>query len=187
MDLTFLEAIEIATQETKEYIDEQCSDIQSDHALTMSEMKEDVKAVSDALTNKQDVGDYALKSEVQEVSNSVFKKVSTVNGIAPDENGNVLILPAVTEDDNGVVLAVNDGEWNKVNFPITVSDDGYTEVANQRKILHVQSTKAADKINVIVTLEGDKKVVMDIGYNENNYPKSLILNGHNVIFDWNGF
>lgn len=72
-------------------------------------------------------------------------------------------------------------------LPVTLSEDGYSEVANQRKILNVQSTKTADKINIVVSLEGGKKVVMDVGYNANNYPTSLTLNGHTVTFGWTGF
>lgn len=72
-------------------------------------------------------------------------------------------------------------------LPIELSEDGYSEVANQRKILNVQSTKTADKINVVVSLEGGKKVVMDVGYNANKYPTSLTLNGHTVTFGWTGF
>ena len=72
-------------------------------------------------------------------------------------------------------------------LPVALSEDGYSEIANQRKILNIQSTKTDDKINVVVSLEGGKKVVMDVGYNANNYPTSLTLNGHTVTFGWAGF
>lgn len=73
------------------------------------------------------------------------------------------------------------------SLPLELSDDGYAEVANQRKILHVQSTKSNDKVNVVVSLEGGKRVVLDINYNANNYPTSLTLNGHTCTFGWSGF
>jgi hypothetical protein len=40
-----------------------------------------------------------------------LKPVKTVNGKAPDENGNVDTIPPVTEADNGKILKVVDGEW----------------------------------------------------------------------------
>ena len=72
-------------------------------------------------------------------------------------------------------------------LPVALSEDGYSEIANQRKILNIQSTKTADKINVVVSLEGGKKVVMEVRYNAYNYPTSLTLNGHTVTFGWTGF
>lgn len=47
-----------------------------------------------------------------------IKPVKTINGIAPDDNGNVEIkgeggngLPEITENDNGKVLMAVDGAW----------------------------------------------------------------------------
>ena len=59
------------------------------------------------------------KKRAQEI-NPVLK----VNGVAPDENGNVKVnagggtgLPEVTEADNGKIPIVVDGEWENVSFP----------------------------------------------------------------------
>ena len=49
--------------------------------------------------------------------------VKTVNGVAPDENGNVNVsgdvagLPSITEADNGKILQVVDGAWAVADAP----------------------------------------------------------------------
>lgn len=41
----------------------------------------------------------------------VVTSVGSVNGIEPDDNGNVELLPDVTSADNGKALTVQDGTW----------------------------------------------------------------------------
>ena len=60
-----------------------------------------------------------------------IKPVKTVNGVEPDEKGNVEVegggsgLPPVTEADNGKIPRVVDGAWAVVDLPIY---DGENEV-----------------------------------------------------------
>ena len=74
-----------------------------------------------------------------------------------------------------------------LSLPVSISDDGYSEVKNQRKITQIQSIKSNDKVSVIATLEGNKNVVIDIDFNANNYPISMTVNDRTVSFMWSGF
>lgn len=140
----------------------------------------EIKEYSDGLDNTK-------ADAIQDVSNA--GKVWTVaedGSLTFSDGGTDLTLDTTltTEGQAADAKAVGDVI---ASLPVSLSDDGYSEVINQRKILNIQSTKTDDKINVVVSLEGNKKVVLDVEYNANNYPISLTINGRKCTFGWSGF
>lgn len=181
MDLTFLEALEITTQETKEYIDEQ---------PVISYGETQFLNAASRMTAKNNVGVFVGEDEPADALDGDIwidtdKNVGSSGSDASGPSVNIELDDTLTVAGMAAdAKAVGDA---LAEIPFEVSDDGYAEVTNQRKIVHVQSTKTADTISVVISLEGGKKVVMDIGYNKNKYPTSLTLNGHTATFAWTGF
>jgi hypothetical protein len=179
MAIDILSALEITTNAVKEYVDEQpivsYGASQYLDALCRETAKNNmgVYVGTDEPIDALD-GDIWIDTD-QNVGGSINSGLGT--NIQLDDTLTVAGMAADAKAVGDVIA----------KLPIELSDDGYAEVINQRKILNIQSTKTEDKINVVVSLEGGKKVVMDIGYNENNYPVSLTLNGRAVAFNWSGF
>jgi hypothetical protein len=66
-----------------------------------------------------------------------IKPVKTVNGVAPDANGNVNVaggngsgLPEVTEADNGKIPMVVGGQWENVEFPAGTRYDSVSVIVS---------------------------------------------------------
>lgn len=168
--ITLMEALQVVTEEMKEYVDNNATDVDGAVVYNKSQNLTDPEKAQ----ARENIGAPSISD--------IPTKTSSLNN-----DSNFLIGTDTTLTETGKAAdakAVGDAVSA---LPVTISDDGYSEVKNQRKIVHVQSTKTNDKVNVVVSLEGVKKVVLDVGFNANNYPTSLTLNGHTVTFGWSGF
>lgn len=125
---------------------------------------------------------------------NILKSLEGAGVIEPDSTWMTSFMSQITAQVSVAQTAANEAKESAEEakqvvstLPLEVSDDGYAEITNQRKVLHVQSTKSADTINIVVSMEGGKKVVLDVEYGANNYPASMTVNGHKCTFGWSGF
>lgn len=134
-------------------------------------------------------------ADAKAVGDALNRKVSTVNNIEPDEYGNVFIssgesgsvIPDVTEEDNGAVLGVANGEWDKVNLPIAVSDDGYTSIGGLRNATSIHAVKSGNTIVIETTYDGGVVSQSVITLDENDYPIAITTNGTECAISLEGF
>lgn len=105
--------------------------------------------------------------------------VQTVNGIAPDEAGNVEIeIPegtGLTEEQAAKLEA------------ITVTEDGYTDISGVRKATDISAVRDGQTITITTTLQGDVTHTDVIGLDDNDYPVTIVSDGVACSVTWEGF
>lgn len=96
--------------------------ISNDKLVTLSQLRtqaERIKTELDNFTPTNKLGSLAKKNEISEKDLSEELR-ETLNSI----NNKDVVLPKVTEEDNGRILIVEDGKWECNDLPIY--DGGYT-------------------------------------------------------------
>lgn len=105
--------------------------------------------------------------------------VQTVNGIAPDEAGNVEIeIPegtGLTEEQEAKLEA------------ITVTEDGYTDISGVRKATDISAVRDGQTITITTTLQGDVTHTDVISLDDNDYPVTIVSDGVECSVTWEGF
>ena len=96
-------------------------------------------------------------------------------------------LPKVTEQDNGALLGVIDGEWDKTTLPIEVSNDGYTSISGLRHATSINMTKNGNTIVIDTIYEGSVASETVITLDENDYPIAITTNGVECVISLEGF
>ena len=173
-NISILEALKIVTESIKAWTDDDKVAKTFGKGLSTNDFTNEYKTkVDDALQEETDPTVPAWAKE----ENKPTYTASEVGALPADT-----VIPSL---DGYATEEYVDDEIS--SMPISISEDGYSEVINQRKITHIQSVKSDDGINIVISMEGNKNVVLNIGFNENNYPESLTVNGHTCTFGWSGF
>jgi hypothetical protein len=73
------------------------------------------------------------------------------------------------------------------NLPISVTDDGYTEITGLRHMTDISSELSGNTLTITQTYEGGTAVVDTIQLDENGVPVSGVLNGVECSMELLGF
>ena len=87
--------------------------------------------------------------------------------------------------------ARGDYVFGKADFlnqlPVTVSDDGYTEITGLRQIESINVVRVGQEISVTTTMQGDVTYTDTITLDDNGRPVSINANGTDIPLTWEGF
>lgn len=73
------------------------------------------------------------------------------------------------------------------SLPISVSEDGFTDISGLRRMTQANFVKADNTITVTVTLEGSVVDTSTVTLDDNGYPIAFTANGISGAFGWEGF
>ena len=76
---------------------------------------------------------------------------------------------------------------NKPELPITINEDGYTDISGLRQMTDVKMVKSENVITVTATLEGDVPTTSVITLDDYGYPVSINTDGTECTVNWEGF
>lgn len=130
-----------------------------------------------------------VKAYVDETISGVVK---TVNGTAPDENGNVEVAAGSVELDATLSVEGQAADAKAVGdalaeIPVSVADDGYTDIKNQRRVTNISTVKADSTITATFTFEGGKVSTSEITIDDNGYPSKIVTDDIECSLSWEGF
>lgn len=72
-------------------------------------------------------------------------------------------------------------------IPVTVSEDGYTDITGLRQIIGGSVVKDGNTITVTTTLQGDEIHTDVITLNDDGYPSVIVSDGIEAPWSWEGF
>lgn len=181
MDLTILEALEITTQETKEYIDEQpvisYGETQFLNAASRMTAKNNVGVFvgSDEPANALD-GDIWIDTD---------KNVEPSGPVTPGPSANIELDDTLTVAGMAAdAKAVGDA---LAEIPVEVSDDGYTSIEGLRNATSIDMVRTGNTIVITTVYDGDIAAESVITLDENDYPISITTDGVECTISWEGF
>ena len=72
-------------------------------------------------------------------------------------------------------------------LPISVSDDGYTDISGIRQVTGTSVVKEGDTITIVRTLEGGVTSVTTVTLDASGYPSKIVTDGVECPATWEGF
>lgn len=72
-------------------------------------------------------------------------------------------------------------------LPISVSDDGYTDISGIRQVTGTSVIKSGDSIGITRILEGGVTSVTVVTLDEYGYPSKIVTDGVESSVTWEGF
>lgn len=176
-----------------------------------------IAELSVALVNgKEYLHTFPLKIDVQRnpglaaTSENYFKVIGAVasSGWEPnrylgtDENGNVVAVPASGGGGTGGGTGMTEEERAQLTqntqdiaalrdevdaSPVTVSEDGYTDIAGQRQATNIQFVRTENNIAIDITMQGAIAYNGNLELDENGFPARYTENGLEVSMGFTGF
>lgn len=70
------------------------------------------------------------------------------------------------------------------DFPITTTEDGYTDISGLRRLKSWEIIEEGSKITLNYTLEGGATHTDVLNFDENGYPVSIVADGREIPGSW---
>lgn len=72
-------------------------------------------------------------------------------------------------------------------LPISVDEDGYTDIEGLRQAINIDFVKDGNTITGTVTLQGDETISLEMTLGDDGYPSSIVTNGVECSLGFTGF
>lgn len=95
--------------------------------------------------------------------------------------------PNMMQDDPSKGDYVNGKDEFLKLIPVTVADDGYTEITGQRQATAISAVMDGNTVTVTTTMQGDVTHTDIITLDENGYPVSIVADGVECAMEFVGF
>ena len=113
--------------------------------------------------------------------------LTEVEGEVSSIKGNTIGFPNPQPDWDQTDTTQADYIKNKPVVPVTVAEDGYTDIEGLRQATSVGIIKANNMVGVYVELQGGVNTHSIITLNEKGYPSEIMTDGVKCVVSWDGF